>query len=44
MGIGILAYPCALVYGAMRQIYALLVYLRKNGYNVEIFDYWPVQL
>lgn len=41
MKIGILTYHRAHNYGAMLQTYALLSYLRNNGHDVEIIDYWP---
>lgn len=41
MKIGILTYHRAHNYGAMLQAYALLSYLRNNGHDVEIIDYWP---
>ena len=41
MKIGILTYHRAHNYGAMLQAYALLTYLRSNGHDAEIIDYWP---
>lgn len=42
MRIGILTYHRTHNYGAVLQAYALLNYLKKNGYEAEIIDYWPV--
>lgn len=41
MRIGILTFHCAHNYGAVLQAYALVTYLRDNGYNAEIIDYRP---
>ena len=41
MKIGILTYHRAHNYGATLQAYALLQYLRSEGFEVEIIDYWP---
>ena len=42
MRIGILTYHRAHNYGAMLQAYALLSFLRSNGHNAELIDYWPL--
>lgn len=39
MKIGILTFHFAHNYGAMLQAYALVTFLRKNGYDAELIDY-----
>lgn len=41
MKIGILTFQRALNYGAFLQAYATMSFLRNNGYNAEMVDYWP---
>lgn len=44
MKIGILTFHCAHNYGAVLQAYALVSFLRNNGYDAEIIDYRPTSI
>lgn len=44
MKIGILTFHCAHNYGAVLQAYALVTFLRHNGYDAEIIDYRPTSI
>lgn len=44
MKVGILTFHRAHNYGAVLQVYALQLYLKKMGYEVEVIDYCPAYI